>query len=536
MKQIAVYRQYLKYLALVGLALVTAGLLAGVVSGWHPLPVGLLLGGIGLLLVGLAFSGGGEGRFWSQRSTEAGANALLSTLAVLAILILVNLVVARYSTRIDLTENRLFTLAPQSQEVVQSLKAPVNVVVFDAVPNPQDRQLLESYKRAGSEFSFEYVDPRANPRRAQAAGVNQPGMVFLDSGDKHQLVQTVNQTDRLSERTLTNALDQLVNNRSLTVYFTTGHREFQTDGSKPGFAQAAKALEEKNYTVKPLNLVDTPQIPQDASVVVVAGPAEAFFDSEVKSLQDYLNRGGSLMLMIDPQTKPNLGGLLDDWGVVLDDRIVLDTSGAGQIDNLGPAAPLVTNYGDHPITRDFSNGRSFYPLARPLVVQEVPGVTETPILQTSPQSQAEAISAKGELQYDPNAAPAGPFTLGVALSRPIKADSSNQSKPSQDTKPDASTGPTADQPPSEARLVVIGNASFATDGLFDQQLNGDVFLNSISWLGQQNDTVLSIRPKEATNRRITMTVQQRVGLGLFSLLVLPLIGLVLAVVMWIRRR
>jgi ABC-type uncharacterized transport system involved in gliding motility auxiliary subunit len=67
------------------------------------------------------------------------------------------------------------------------------------------------------------------------------------------------------------------------------------------------------------------------------------------------------MLLIDPRTSPRLGSLLDDWGVTLDDRIVLDTSGTGQLVGLGPAAPLVTQYPDHPITSDFGNGRSFFP-------------------------------------------------------------------------------------------------------------------------------------------------------------------------------
>jgi ABC-type uncharacterized transport system involved in gliding motility auxiliary subunit len=84
--------------------------------------------------------------------------------------------------------------------------------------------------------------------------------------------------------------------------------------------------------------------------------------------------------------------------------------------------------------------------------------------------------------------------------------------------------------------VVIGNAAFATDGLFDQQLNGDVFLNSVNWLSQQNDATLSIRPREVTNRRIVMTVQQQIGLGIFALLVLPLLGFILALLMWLRRR
>jgi ABC-type uncharacterized transport system involved in gliding motility auxiliary subunit len=192
---------------------------------------------------------------------------------------------------------------------------------------------------------------------------------------------------------------------------------------------------------------------------------------------------------------------------------------------LGPAAPLVTNYGDHPITRDFSTGRSFFPLVRPINIEEVPDITAVSILNSNPQSRAEAISEAGELQFDENAPPSGPYTLGVALSRPITPTdpvAGNPGNPSAEAK--------------ESRLVVIGNASFATDGLFEQQLNGDVFLNSASWLGQAADATLSIRPREVTNRRIVMTVQQQIGLGVFALLMLPLVGIILAVLLWLKRR
>ncbi|MBD0267384.1 MAG: Gldg family protein [Cyanobacteria bacterium Co-bin8] len=526
MKTIVAYRQYLKYLALLGLLLSTAGLVVGVASSWGWLSAGLLFGGLGLLLVGLAFSDVVQGRFWQQRSTEAGANALIATLAVLIILALLNVLAVRYSSRIDVTENQIFTLAPQSRQLVQALEQPARAVIFDVAQNAQDRQLLESYQRAGNNFAYEYVDPYANPQLAQRFEATRPGMAFLELGDRREFLQNISPQERLSERTLTNTLDQLVSDRTLTVYFTQGHREFPIDGSEAGFSQAVAALEEKNYTVRPLNLAETSQVPEDASLVVVAGPAQEFFAPEVAALQSYLDRGGSLMLLIDPRTNPGLGNLLDRWGVTLDERIVLDTSGAGQLVGLGPAAPLVTDYGSHPITQDFRGGRSFYPLARPVEVEALPDITAVPLLQTNPQSRAEAISESGELQYDPNAVPEGSFTLGVALSRPVDAAAPDQ----------AQAEPEAEEAAPEARMVVIGNASFATDGLFDQQLNGDVFLNAVSWLGQQNDAVLSIRPRTVTNRRITMTVQQQLGLGVFSLLVLPLVGFAMALVLWLRRR
>jgi ABC-type uncharacterized transport system involved in gliding motility auxiliary subunit len=74
------------------------------------------------------------------------------------------------------------------------------------------------------------------------------------------------------------------------------------------------------------------------------------------------------------------------------------------------------------------------------------------------------------------------------------------------------------------------------DGLFSQQLNGDVFLNSVGWLGDRAASSLSIRPREPNNRRFTITNQQSALLLLLALGVFPIGGLTLAGVMWWKRR
>ncbi|MEM1292419.1 MAG: Gldg family protein [Cyanobacteria bacterium P01_H01_bin.162] len=656
MKRIAVSEKWLKFLTWPGLASATAGFVAGNLSGWQLLPTILLVAGVALLLLGLSFSGKSAGAFWQQRSTQAGTNAAIATLAVLVILGLVNFVAVQNAARFDLTETQLFTLAPASKTVVQALEAPVQVVVFDAVQNPQDVQLLESYRQASNNFTFEYVDPVANPTRSQAFGATQAGMVFVVVGEERRFLQTIGSTANaanpgaaatLSERQLTNALDQIVSDRTLAVYFVQGHDEPLIEGPEAQLGQAVAALTGQDYQVQTLNLAAARTVPADADVVVVAGPAQDFFAAEVAALEAYLSAGGGLLLMLDPRSDGGLNALLDDWGVVLDDRLVLDTSGAGQFVGLGPAAPIVSNYGDHPITQDFGDGRSFFPLARPIESRELPDTTTTPLLLTDPQSRAEAISDTGDLNFDPNAPADGPYVLGVALSRPADptamtpapvtaeadegedaeynegdvdaaapgaeasetesavddaaaveaaepeaaptadpeadsavtdesvtdeagdaepepeaeslategaaaedtdSDATTAAVPDDPASPDApdgaaplaeedATDPTATEPSAdESRLVVIGNTSFAIDGSFDQQLNGDVFLNAVNWLGQESDATLSIRPKTVTDRRLSMTGQQAWGLSIFSLLVLPATGLALAILMAWRRR
>jgi ABC-type uncharacterized transport system involved in gliding motility auxiliary subunit len=586
MKRLALSAKWLKFLTWPGLACATAGLVAGSLSGWQLLPTALMIFGIGLLLLGLSFTGQTAGAFWQQRSTQSGTNAVIATIAVLVILGLVNFLAVQNAVRHDLTETRLFTLAPATQQVVRNLEEPVRLVVFDSVQNPQDVQLLESYRQESDNFDFEYVDPFANPRLAEAFGANQPGMVFLEVGSDRRFLQTIGTTadtqalgtaQPLSEQDLTSALAQLSSDLTLTVYFAQGHGEPPIDGSEAGFVEAVQGLTDQNYQVEPLNLVETETVPPDANVVVVAGPTQDFFPAEVEALETYLSGGGGVLLMLDPRLDGGLNSLIDDWGVILDDRLVLDTSGAGQFVGLGPAAPIVTTYGDHPITRDFGDGRSFFPLARPVDGRELPDTATSPLLLTNPQSRAEAITDEGDLTFDPNAPPEGPFVLGIALSRDAEEISVDVSDTSDEAEGDDTTDEASESEASEedltaeeetdtadtdadqtdvaeddtaalpapkaeedraeeARLVVIGNSTFAADGSFNQQLNGDVFLNSVNWLGQEADATLSIRPKAMTDRRLQMTGQQAWGLGIFSLMVLPLTGMALAILMALRRR
>ena len=536
MKTVAI-KNYWKYLFWLGPVLVLMGISARVVSGkWESVSLGLLISGIVLIGLWLLFQAHAS-NWWGRRSTQAGTNAIASTLSVLVILGLVNFLVIRYPVRVDFTETKLFTLAPQSRQLVRNLKEPVKVWVFDGNQNPQDRELLENYRRQG-QFSFEFVDPQVQPGLANKFEIKSLGEVYLEAGLERRLLQVVNDQERLSEVRLTNGLQQLTRLRSPKVYFLQNHGEYPLSPGQGGLSQAVSLLGEKNYPTEALNLIQQ-QVPQDAKVVVVAGPKRALFDQEVKALSSYVNQGGSLLLMIDPNTNPGVASLLKDWGVTLNDSLAIDLSGKAM--GLGPAVPLVTNYGDHPITKEFGNGISFYRGARPIETTSVPGVQVTPLLLTSPESWAESDVKSQDLQFDPGDRQ-GPLILGVALSRQVQAPSESKlDKPSPSPEASPTPSPTnspvaADIKPTESRLVVFGNSAFATDGLIELQLNGDVFLNSISWLSKQDEQLLSIRPKEPKNRRIELTPQQAGILGLTALGFVPLVGFGTAVILWWKRR
>jgi ABC-type uncharacterized transport system involved in gliding motility auxiliary subunit len=531
-----------------------------------------------------------------------GTNAIIATLAMFVIIGLINFLGVRYGVQIDLTENQLFTLSPQSQQVVRNLDQSVKVWVFESPANPADQELLENYRRYGSNLEFEFVDPQLQPELAQKFNVNYIGEVYLEYGNQRELVQTISQGERLSEVQLTNAIERITGDRTDKVYFLQGHGERPLEASdEGGLSQAVSALETKNFTVEPLNLAEQPAVPDDASLIVIAGPKRALFEPEVQALEDYLADGGSLLVMIDPDTNPGLEPLLSDWGVTLTNQIVIDASGQGRLVGLGPATPLVTQYGDHPITQDFGTGFSIYPLAQPVDMEPVEGIQETPLVITSPQSWAENTPEQQPLEFNEQEGDRpGPLVLGVALSRQDssasppsepeaeeipeaegedtdepEAEETPEVSPEDTDEPEAEETPEAfledtDEPEAEtpeasptaspeespeaspspiqtdesqsqedeaeSRLIVYGNSNFATDSWFDQQLNPDIFINSVSWLSKRDAQALSISPKEPEDRRINLTPVQSGILGWLALLIVPAFGFLTAGMLWWLRR
>ncbi|MFM5889049.1 MAG: Gldg family protein [Dolichospermum sp.] len=556
--------------------LITAGLTIRLTSiNSRIIPLSLILIIIGAVICALwVVVQTQQSKWWQKRSTQSTTNALIATLSVLAILGLINFLGIRYQLRLDLTDTQLFTLSPQSRELVSNLPETMKVWLFSKEKNSQDQELLDNYHRQNNKFKFEYVDPELKPGLVERFGVKDYGEVYLEFQTKRQLVQIISENERLSEIKLTNRLQQMINPKTAKVYFLQGHSEHPLSASNGGISKAIQGLTDKNFTIATLNLPERPQVPDDADIVIVAGPQKELLTGEVTALQNYLNRGGNLLLMIDPNTNPKIDTLLKEWGVRLDNRLVIDNSGASL--QLGPATILVTEYGQHPITQDFANNISVYPLTRPLEIDPVPDVESMVLLKTKPypNSWAESDQKNEKLEFNEDKDLKGPLTLGVALTRKLLNSPTAIPSPIPTTQnsptaipspipttqnsptaipspiPTAQNSPTATAIPSpipttqnsptprfkESRLVVFGNSNFATDSLFEQQLNGDVFLNTVSWLSQQEEKLMSIRPKEPKNRRIIISNLEANLLTISAVVLLPLLGLLTGFIIWWKRR
>ncbi|WGT67150.1 GldG family protein [cyanobacterium endosymbiont of Epithemia clementina EcSB] len=539
-----------------------AGLIAeSMTKSGSILYVSLIITGSVFLIIWLSYLLIARRSFWQRRSSQAGTNALVSTFSLIIILGIINFLAVRYLTPIDLTENRLFTISSQTQNVVKNIDEPVKVWLFVKAPNPRDKDLLENYRRYNKKFKFEFIDPDTNLGLTKQFNVNSLGDVYLEYRDKRQLVQTLiqfNTQEPLSEIKLTNAIEKIQRNYIPTVYFLQGHGEYSLEEShEDSIFIAVNSLKNKGYNVEPLNLVTSSKIPDDADAIIIAGSQRKLFEQEVKALETYSNQGGNLLLLLNPNIETGLETILEKWGVRLDNRVVIDSSGRGNLIGLGPVTPLINTYGNHPITKEFKNGISFYPLARPIDTIKVENIEAISLLVAGEQMWAESNVESEEFTFDETQDIAGPFDLGVALIRQIDSDkkqrlqlspSSSQldkDSPSEimETQENNSISKESYEKMTpinsdkiESRLVIIGNSMFITNNLFNQQLNGDVFLNSVQWLVSKNDKSLSISPKEAKNRRINLTPLQAGVLTFLTLVFFPLGGVIAGFMTWLRRR
>ena len=489
------------------------------------------------------------GRSFQKRETKLGAMMSISVAAVLAILIGINWAVTRRDKRWDLTASASYTLSDQTVKVLTNLKTPVKVLVFDTPGGFQRfRDSLTMYTAASPNLQVEYVDMDREPARAREYAIASPGTVVMEYDGRREKVLIEREQD------LTNTLIKVTTGRQVKAYFVQGHGEKDILGNdRPGYASVVEALKRDNYTVDKIVLAQSAAgVPADASVLVIAGPTSDFLKPEVDAIRTYLRKGGKALFMLDPpvgesaRTAPTLEALLKEWGITLGHDVVIDASGMGQLLGTDASVPVVANYPQHDITQNFDLLTAF-PLA-----QSVAGAAGTElgmaltenVINTSDRSWSEAdvksLATGGKVSLDEAAGDhRGPITIALSLAMDAPdapapaADAPAADKPVEGQKPGEKPADAPKKP--QMRIMVVGDSDFASNAAAGIQGNADLFVNMNNWLTQQED-LISIHPRDAGDRRVTMTADQQRRVLWLSLLFIP--GLILGsgVYSWWQRR
>ena len=479
-----------------------------------------LLIAAGLVVIGLAFFALLDPQrvreMLTGRQARYGSNAAIVLLATIGILIIVNLIVFQNPVKpLDLTEDKSNSLSHETTVVLGALPESVHATAFFTKNYPSDtaKKLLDNYKSASAgKFDYTFVDPDQNPLPAQQAGISGDGKIYLQMGNRHEIVASADEQD------ITAALDRLMNPGQYTVYFLTGHgeRDIQT-ASDTSYTNVKSALEAKNYTVKALNLIATNKIPDDAKSIIIAGPQQPVTSAEVALLQAYAAKGGTLVVLEEPTPVTQFGTAPDPladylattWGITLDNDFIIDTNSSQ------PEVAIANSYGSHAITDKLQGMFSFYPTARSLSVTQ--GATIQPVALVATASAAwgetdfaallKAMQGSGQIGFNSGSDIPGPMIIGMA----------------------------AEDSQTNGKVAVFGDSDFATNKYFSQYANGDMLINSIDWAVGESNITLSA-PTSITR---TMSPVSGLVLALIALaFVIVLPGLVIAggVASWLVRR
>ena len=493
---------------------------------WQQYYNGLAIGGLVCTLLYILSQWREIGQAFSGRQARFGTLAAASVLVVIAILAAINYLSTRYNKRWDLTAARQYSLSDQTKKVLQGLKEPVKVHVFAKSEDFQRyRDRLDEYAYQSKQISTEYIDPLKKPGPAEALGVTTlPTIVFEYKGRNEKAT-----TD--GEQELTQALIKVIEGRQPKVYFTEGHGEKDTASAErgSGYDGIAAGLKSANFILEKVLLAQLGKVPDDADMLIIAGPKTDFLPQEIDAVKAYLAKAGKVMIMLDPVLKPDqpqpvaLQGLLKEWGIDAGNDIVLDLQGMGD-----GSVPVAARYPGHAITDKFGL-LTAYPVARSMTPIEggANGRTAQPLVQTGPNSWGET-NFKGLAANEPakmdGADKKGPISLGAAVSVPGAATPPSEPKKDGDTPK-----------PVETRLVAFGDSDFAGNGALRVSGNQDLFLNAVNWLAQQ-ENLIAIRPRDPEDRRITLTPDQERRIFYLTVLIVPGLILLAGVQTWWRRR
>ena len=510
-------------MVLVGLALVGAAL----TMQWIYLE--MAAGTVLVAVAGAALTvAGGYGlrRELAELLERRRGEIVVYTVGVLGVLLLLAHLSVRFPFRFDLTESGLYSLSAPTIAMLEKLDRPVHIVFFG---DPMMRETVELYELVAKQtprVTVEFFDPTINPAQARMAGVQFAGTAVMESEGRRLQVSGGSEID------IANGILRVSRGATQRVCFLDGHGEpdpFSLEShdhleggaghshglgvryvlhERHGMAKARHALETLNYQVDKVSLLQRTTRLDGCAVLVVGGPKQPLLPAEVTAVDRYLAGGGHALFMIDPFVQTGLDPVLRQYGVVVDDNIVIDEASHFWADMSSPA---VTDYNRHQVTRDLP--LTFFPGVRSLspTPERVPGTSVLPLVNSSKrswgQTNRERIEAAAGKQREPK-------TLMVLAVRRESPDGSG---------------------PRRSRIAVVGDSDFATNSFFHIMGNGTLFVNTINYLAAQ-ESLIGIPPRTHDLPRVNLTNRQMKATFFASVLLLPALLTVVGTAVWWKQR
>jgi len=421
----------------------------------------------------------------------------------------------RYNFESDWTATGRHTLSDTTVTVLSRIEGPVQITAFARKQlQPVIEEFVARYQKHKADITLAFVNPDIEPDKTRTMGISVEGELVISYQGRREHVTNPN------EETITNSLQRLLRSQEKKLVLLGGHGERRAEGeANHDYGAFIRYLDSKGIKASTLILTEQPAIPADTAVLVIAGPQIDYLDGELELIRIYLKQGGNLLWLHDPGNLYNLATLAADLQIRFVDGVIVDptTQLLGISD---PSFALVTRYGEHPITRDFSF-MTLFPRATGIEYIGGDEWNTTPFLQTVDRSWSETGLMQGVVEFNATQDVAGPLSIGLTLTRPVPAHKA--------------TAETSTPQTPEQRVVIVGDGDFLSNAYLGNQGNQDLGYNIINWLSH-DDNFIAIPARNAPDIELTMSETAWSVLGLFFLAVLPLLLLASGVTIWLRRR
>jgi ABC-type uncharacterized transport system involved in gliding motility auxiliary subunit len=441
---------------------------------------------------------------------------LQNLIFVVGLLVMVGLLAwlsTRYSIEADWTRGGRNTLSLDSRQLLDEMPDDIHITAFateNNVVREHIRDLLARYQRYKPGVDLQFVNPDAEPDRTRDLGITMDGELLIAYQGRSEKIQA------LSEQSLTNALLRIARQKQRKVVFLSGHGERDPGGqANHDFGQFGKMLEKKGIELSTLNLAETPEIPADTNLLVIADPRVSLLTGEVHLLNSYVKQGGNLLWLAEPGSSAELEPVAETLGIEFLPGVIVDaTTQLFGIEN--PAFAIIPSYPMHPITREMSS-LTLFPQAAALEVEAPEDWQAEPLLTTLDRSWTEIGPISGTIKFDEDSDERmGPLDIAYVFTRNRKSAS-------------------ADEESGEQRVVVIGDSDFLSNAYLGNAGNVDLGLNLFNWLNH-DDQFIAITARTAGDVNLELSKLAQTVIAFGFLFGLPLIMLGSGVGIWWRRR
>jgi len=477
--------------------------------------------------------------FLLMRTTKNGMSMGASILITLVLCISIAYLGVHFEKSIDITEEQINSLSPQTLQLLESLEDKVNVTIFyKGRSGDEKKELIKKnlffMKKNSKKIKARYYDAHSKNKLAQEYLNEVPNkeqqdiFMFVEYKGKKVLVDFP-----FNEEKLTSAMIKATRRKENTIYFITGHGEKDLfDQSGGGLSSLKESLENSSFQVKTWSFVTDGSLPKDASSIVIVGPDRPYLEKELQWLETYLKKGGRAFIALDPDKKHNLKKLVKSFGINYTSYYIMDQVAA--FVGLGPFSPMGVFFDpQHAISKSFQKGTfAVFHLASNLKIEDSPdGFSATEIVKTNVNTLAVPDINTKEAKDGEKTAHAIAILVEEQKNSPEKEATTEKKEEAIAEDKDKIKNSNE----SQTMLAVFGDSDFLSNDFINSRgINRDLAMNTLSYLVDENDLV-SIRPKRLKATQLTLKSSDQMIMVLFAI-ALPIILFISSFIIWIRRR